>query len=66
MTPTQRPYQNIRRALDDKAVGEAVQPDGATLLVEVHLLFRQEMAYPAAGAQPAKRADRQTDRQDAL
>lgn len=32
-------------------MSETVQPNGATLLIEVNLLFRQKMAYPTAGTE---------------
>lgn len=47
----QRTYQNICCTLDYKAMSETVQPNGATLLIEVNLLFRQKMAYPTAGTE---------------
>lgn len=50
-----RTHQNISCTLDDKAVSETVQPNGATLLIEVDLLFWQQMAYPTAGTQTGKR-----------
>ena len=45
-------HGDVRGTLDDEAVCEAVQADGAALLVQIDLLLRQEVGDPAAGTQP--------------
>ena len=50
-TVTNPTYSNVRGTLHDEAVSEAVKADGATLLVQVNLLFRQEVSNPAACTQ---------------
>lgn len=47
-------HSEVWSTLDDEAVSKAVQPDCTTLLVQVHLLLRQEMSNPAACTQPSK------------
>ena len=59
-TVTNPTYSNVGGTLDDEAVSEAVKADGATLLVQVHLLFRQEVSNPAACTQSV------TERQQCL
>lgn len=47
-------YSDIRSTLDNEAVGETVKANGATLLVQVDLLFRQEVGNSAAGTESRK------------
>lgn len=42
-------YSDVRSTLDNEAVGETVKANGATLLIQVDLLFRQEVGNSAAG-----------------
>lgn len=44
-----RTYSYVRSTLDNEAVGETVEANGTALLVQVNLLFRKEVADPAAG-----------------
>lgn len=48
-TQTSSTYSDVRSTLDNEAVGETVKANGATLLVQVDLLFRQEVGNSAAG-----------------
>lgn len=45
-------HGDVGGTLDDEAVCEAVQADGATLLVQVDLLLGQQVGDAAARAQP--------------
>lgn len=56
-------YRDVWGTLDDEAVGEAVQPDGAALLVQVHLLLGEKVGNPAARTQPEGTVHASTDRQ---
>lgn len=42
-------YGDVRSTLDNEAVCETVKANGATLLIQVDLLFRQEVGNSAAG-----------------
>lgn len=42
-------YSDVRSTLDNEAVGETVKANGTTLLIQVDLLFRQEVSNSAAG-----------------
>lgn len=46
---TNRTHRDVRGTLDNEAVGETVKANGATLLIQVDLLFRQEVSNSAAG-----------------
>lgn len=41
-------HSDVRGTLDNEAVGETIKADGATLLIQVDLLFRQKMGNAAA------------------
>ncbi len=47
-------YSDVRSTLDNEAVGETVKANGATLLIQVDLLFRQEVCNSAAGTKSAR------------
>lgn len=42
-------HSDVRSTLDNEAMGETVKANGATLLIQVDLLFRKEMGNSAAG-----------------
>lgn len=42
-------YGDVRSTLDNEAMGETVKANGATLLIQVDLLFREKMGNSAAG-----------------
>lgn len=41
-------HSDVRGTLDNEAVGETIKADGATLLIQVDLLFRQKVGNAAA------------------
>lgn len=41
-------YSDVRSTLDNEAVGKTVKANGATLLIQIDLLFRKEMGNSAA------------------
>lgn len=47
--PESKTYSDVRSTLDNEAVGETVKSNGATLLIQVDLLFWQEVGNSAAG-----------------
>lgn len=42
-------HSDVGSTLDNEAMGETVKANGATLLIQVDLLFRKEMGNSAAG-----------------
>lgn len=42
-------HSDVRSTLDNEAMGETVKANGATLLIQVDLLFRKKMGNSAAG-----------------
>lgn len=46
---TEFTYSYVRSTLDNEAVGETVKANGATLLIQVDLFFRQKVGNSAAG-----------------
>ena len=52
-------YSDVRGTFDNEAVGETVKANGATLLVQVDLLFRQKVSNSAAGTKSIKEKNSQ-------
>lgn len=51
-------HSDVRCTLDNEAVGETVEANGAALLIQVDLLFGQEVSNSAAGTKPRRQKDR--------
>lgn len=51
-------HSDVRCTLDNEAVGETVKANGAALLIQVDLLFRQEVSNSAAGTKPRRQKHR--------
>lgn len=47
-------HSDVRSTLDNEAVGETVEADGATLLIQIDLLLRKEVGNSAAGTKTKK------------
>lgn len=50
-------YSDVRGTLDDEAVCETVEANGAALLIQVDLFFRQEVGNSAAGTKSRTQKD---------